>query len=51
MRARATASPRTLRRAVRAVLDDPRYRTRARELAAEMAAGPTMAEVVKLIVG
>ncbi|MGW4064614.1 glycosyltransferase [Amycolatopsis sp. NPDC004747] len=48
-RARASASPRTLRRSVRAVLDDPRYRERARELAAEMAAGPTMDEVVKLI--
>ncbi len=48
-RARAKASPRALRQAVRAVLDDPRYRTRARELAAEMAAGPTMDEVVKLI--
>ncbi|MEU4247596.1 glycosyltransferase [Amycolatopsis sp. NPDC026612] len=50
-RARASASPRTLRRAVRAVLDDPRYRERARELAAEMAAGPTMDEVVRLITG
>ncbi|WP_410640152.1 glycosyltransferase [Amycolatopsis sp. lyj-346] len=50
-RVRASASPRTLRRAVRAVLDDPRYRTRARELAEEMAAGPTMDEVVKLITG
>ncbi|KDN16982.1 glycosyltransferase [Amycolatopsis rifamycinica] len=50
-RARASASPRTLRRDVRAVLDDPRYRTRARELAAEMAAGPAMDEVVKLITG
>ncbi len=50
-RARASASPRTLRRAVRAVLDDPRYRDRARELAAEMAAGPSMDEVVKLITG
>ncbi|MEV4053416.1 nucleotide disphospho-sugar-binding domain-containing protein [Amycolatopsis sp. NPDC049688] len=48
-RARASASPRTLRRAIRTVLDDPRYRTRARELAAEIAAGPTMAEVVDLI--
>ncbi len=48
-RARASASPRTLRRAVRTVLDDPRYRERARELAAEMAAGPTMDEVVQLI--
>ncbi|MDX3193632.1 glycosyltransferase [Streptomyces sp. MN03-5084-2B] len=50
-RARSKASPKTLRRAVRAVLDDPRYRTRAQELAAEMAAGPTMDEVVKLITG
>jgi len=50
-RARASASPRALRRDVRAVLDDPRYRTRARELAAEMAAGPAMDEVVKLITG
>ncbi|MEV5713837.1 nucleotide disphospho-sugar-binding domain-containing protein [Amycolatopsis mediterranei] len=50
-RARASATPRTLRRAVRTVLDDPRYRDRARELAAEMAAGPTMDEVVKLITG
>jgi UDP:flavonoid glycosyltransferase YjiC (YdhE family) len=50
-RARASASPRTLRRAVRTVLDDPRYRERARELAAEMAAGPTMDEVVQLITG
>ncbi|MEV6448017.1 nucleotide disphospho-sugar-binding domain-containing protein [Amycolatopsis sp. NPDC051716] len=48
-RARPSASPRTLRRAVRTVLDDPRYRERARELAAEMAAGPTMDEVVQLI--
>jgi UDP:flavonoid glycosyltransferase YjiC (YdhE family) len=50
-RARATASPRVLRRAVRTVLDAPRYRNRARELAAEMAAGPSMDEVVKLITG
>jgi UDP:flavonoid glycosyltransferase YjiC (YdhE family) len=50
-RARASAAPRTLRRAVRALLDDPRYRTRARELAGEMAAGPAMDEVVKLITG
>ncbi|MDS0138692.1 MULTISPECIES: nucleotide disphospho-sugar-binding domain-containing protein [unclassified Amycolatopsis] len=49
--ARAKASPRMLRRAVRAVLDDPRYRDRARELAGEMAAGPTTAEVVELITG
>ncbi|MGW5741237.1 nucleotide disphospho-sugar-binding domain-containing protein [Amycolatopsis sp. NPDC003861] len=49
--ARASASPRMLRRAVRAVLDDPRYRDRARELAGEMAAGPTTAEVVELITG
>ncbi|MEV6826937.1 nucleotide disphospho-sugar-binding domain-containing protein [Amycolatopsis sp. NPDC051102] len=48
-RARASASPRKLRRAVRAVLADPRYRDRARELAAEMAAGPTMDEVIELI--
>ncbi|WP_103336160.1 glycosyltransferase [Amycolatopsis sp. CA-126428] len=48
-RARASASPRTLRRAVRTVLDDPRYRTRARELAEEMAAGPAMDEVLNLI--
>ncbi|RSM39352.1 glycosyltransferase [Amycolatopsis balhimycina DSM 5908] len=48
-RARATASPRLLRRAVRAVLDDPRYRNRARALAAEMAAGPSMDDVVKLV--
>ncbi|MEV7095775.1 nucleotide disphospho-sugar-binding domain-containing protein [Amycolatopsis sp. NPDC051045] len=48
-RARASASPRTLRRAVRAVLDDPRYRARAQELAEEMAAGPAMDDVVKLI--
>ncbi|SEF37687.1 UDP:flavonoid glycosyltransferase YjiC, YdhE family [Amycolatopsis pretoriensis] len=48
-RARASASPRTLRRDVRAVLDEPRYRDRAKELAAEMAAGPSMAEVVELI--
>jgi UDP:flavonoid glycosyltransferase YjiC (YdhE family) len=48
-RARASASPRTLKRDVRAVLDEPRYRDRARELAAEMAAGPAMDEVVKLI--
>ncbi|MER6796362.1 hypothetical protein ABT262_31045 [Amycolatopsis mediterranei] len=40
-----------MRRAVRTVLDDPRYRDRARELAAEMAAGPTMDEVVQLITG
>ncbi|OXM62166.1 glycosyltransferase [Amycolatopsis vastitatis] len=50
-RARATASPRMLRRAVRAVLDDPRYPDRARDLAAEIAAGPSMDEVVKLITG
>lgn len=50
-RARASASPRMLRRAVRAVLDDPRYRGRARELAAEMAAGPSLDEVVELITG
>ncbi|WP_410570010.1 glycosyltransferase [Amycolatopsis sp. cmx-4-61] len=49
--ARASASPRTLRRAVRKVLADPRYRHRARELAAEMAAGPAMDEVVELITG
>ncbi|GHG28252.1 MULTISPECIES: glycosyltransferase [Amycolatopsis] len=48
-RARAKASPRTLRRDVRKVLTDPRYRTRARELATEMAAAPPMAEVAKLI--
>jgi UDP:flavonoid glycosyltransferase YjiC (YdhE family) len=48
-RARASASPRMIRRDVRAVLDQPRYRDRARELAAEMAAGPSMAEVVELI--
>ncbi|MGW3962325.1 glycosyltransferase [Amycolatopsis sp. NPDC005003] len=50
-RARAKASPRTLRGDVHRVLAEPRYRTRAQELAAEMAAGPTMAEVVKLITG
>jgi len=48
-RARASASPRTIRRDVRAVLDEPRYRGRARELAAEMAAGPAMDDVVELI--
>ncbi|WP_372660094.1 glycosyltransferase [Amycolatopsis kentuckyensis] len=48
-RARSSASPKVLRRDVRAVLDDPRYRDRAKELAAEMAAGPSMAEVVELI--
>ncbi|SFW77640.1 glycosyltransferase [Amycolatopsis australiensis] len=48
-RARGSASPRALRRDVRAVLDDPRYRERARELAAEMAAGPSMDEVVALV--
>ncbi|MET8996764.1 nucleotide disphospho-sugar-binding domain-containing protein [Amycolatopsis sp. NPDC004169] len=47
--ARAKAAPRTLRRAVGEVLTDPRYRERARELAAEMAAGPSMTEVVELI--
>jgi UDP:flavonoid glycosyltransferase YjiC (YdhE family) len=48
-RARASASPKALRRDVRAVLAEPRYRDRAKELAAEMAAGPSMAEVVELI--
>lgn len=48
-RARAAASPKRLRRDVRAVLDKPRYRDRAKELAAEMAAAPSMAEVVELI--
>jgi UDP:flavonoid glycosyltransferase YjiC (YdhE family) len=48
-RARGSASPRALRRDVLAVLAEPRYRDRARELAAEMAAGPSMDEVVKLI--
>ncbi|SEC39536.1 UDP:flavonoid glycosyltransferase YjiC, YdhE family [Amycolatopsis tolypomycina] len=48
---RASVSPRTLRRDVHRVLAEPRHRTRARELAAEMAAGPTMDEVVKLITG
>ncbi|MFJ9778667.1 glycosyltransferase [Amycolatopsis sp. NPDC101161] len=48
-RARASASPKKLRRDVRAVLDEPRYRDRAKELAAEMAAGPSLAEVVELI--
>jgi UDP:flavonoid glycosyltransferase YjiC (YdhE family) len=48
-RTRASASPRQLRRDVLAVLTEPRYRERARELAAEMAAGPSMAEVVELI--
>jgi UDP:flavonoid glycosyltransferase YjiC (YdhE family) len=48
-RARASASPRRIRRDVRAVLHEPRYRDRARELAAEMAAGPAMDDVVELI--
>ncbi|HEY3472359.1 MAG TPA: glycosyltransferase [Amycolatopsis sp.] len=48
-RARPTVPPEKLRRDVRAVLDEPRYRERARELAAEMAAGPSMADVVELI--
>jgi UDP:flavonoid glycosyltransferase YjiC (YdhE family) len=48
-RARASASPRRIRRDVRAVLDKPRYRNRARELAAEMATGPAMDDVVELI--
>jgi UDP:flavonoid glycosyltransferase YjiC (YdhE family) len=48
-RARGSASPRALRRDVLAVLAEPRYRDRARELAAEMAAGPSMDDVVKLI--
>jgi len=48
-RARGSAAPRTLKRDVHAVLTEPRYRDRARELAAEMAAGPAMDEVVKLI--
>ncbi|MEV7046642.1 nucleotide disphospho-sugar-binding domain-containing protein [Amycolatopsis sp. NPDC051061] len=48
-RARASASPRAIRRDVRAVLDEPRYRDRAKELAAEIAAGPSMDDVVKLI--
>ncbi|WP_020673029.1 glycosyltransferase [Amycolatopsis nigrescens] len=47
--ARRSASPRTLRRAVRTVLADPRYRDRAEEMAAEIATGPTMDEVLKLI--
>ncbi|QKV79682.1 glycosyltransferase [Amycolatopsis sp. Hca4] len=47
--ARAKAAPRTLRRAVGEALTDPRYRERARELAAEMAACPSMTEVVELI--
>ncbi|MEV6640793.1 nucleotide disphospho-sugar-binding domain-containing protein [Amycolatopsis sp. NPDC051371] len=48
-RARASASPRAIRRDVRAVLDEPRYRDRAKELATEIAAGPSMDDVVKLI--
>ncbi|MGW5717992.1 glycosyltransferase [Amycolatopsis sp. NPDC003865] len=48
-RARGSASPKKLRRDVRAVLDEPRYRDRAKELAAEMASAPSMAEVVRLI--
>lgn len=48
-RTRASVPPETLRRDLRAVLDEPRYRNRARELAAEMAAGPSMDDVVKLI--
>ncbi|MEV4142691.1 glycosyltransferase [Amycolatopsis sp. NPDC049691] len=50
-RARGSASPKTLRRDIRTVLAEPRYRDRAKELAAEMAAAPSMAEVVELITG
>jgi UDP:flavonoid glycosyltransferase YjiC (YdhE family) len=50
-RARGSVSPRALRRDVLAVLAEPRYRDRARELAAEMAAGPSMDDVVALIAG
>ena len=39
-----------IRMAVRAVLDDDRYRTNARRLQAEMAALPGSAELVKLLV-
>lgn len=39
-----------LRSAARRVLGDPAYRRRAGELAAEIAAGPTLDDVVKLIV-
>lgn len=48
-RTRASVPPKTLRRDIRAVLDEPGYRDRAAELAAEMAAGPSMDDVVKLI--
>ncbi|VVJ17341.1 Putative glycosyltransferase [Amycolatopsis camponoti] len=48
-RTRASVPPKTLRRDIRAILDEPRYRARAKELAAEMAAGPSMDDVVKLI--
>lgn len=48
-RTRASVPARTLRRDVRAVLDEPRYRDRAKELAVEMAEAPSMADVVKLI--
>lgn len=38
-----------IRRAVRTILGDQRYRARARELAAEIATGPTMDDVLELI--
>lgn len=47
--ARHSTSRRTLRRAVRTVLTEPRYRQRAAELATEIANGPTMDDVVKMI--
>jgi hypothetical protein len=41
--------PRGIRRDVHAVPDEPRYRHRAREPAAEIAAAPATADVVTLI--
>lgn len=48
--ARPSLAPRRLHRAVRTVLDDDRYRVRAGELSAEIAAGPKLDDVVRLIV-
>jgi UDP:flavonoid glycosyltransferase YjiC (YdhE family) len=45
----ATPTPEQVRRAVRAVLDDPRYRSRARDLAAEYARHDAVARGVELI--
>jgi UDP:flavonoid glycosyltransferase YjiC (YdhE family) len=47
--ARNSLPQRKLRRAVHSVLTEPRYRDRAGQLAAEIATGPTMDDVLKLI--